>query len=341
MKRILLASFIILFSLSALFSESFRVRKAHIIKLENTSAEFSAGECNIYDAVGIYLPEGEDSRDFIEGVEIKMVIPEAIASWRNSIAATIYDKISPEPSDRQIDYSGTRLFVNALPGKLSWVIQVPLKKENSIKENQYSTKIDTIPRSDCTNIFLKFQPVMKGIPEEVMNALITVSAKPIFSDKGKLKLNLTLPPSAETPQDTPDAGYTVYIDDVPVTQANSHLLKTGIHNISIVSENYRNEMRTFYIQQAKTTPLDIQLKSVEPSLIISAPDGDGVKVFLDGNECTDSEKLSGKEFVISEGDHTVKFVIGNYEVVRSLKAVKGRTYRANLEVELTISDGED
>lgn len=339
MKRRILASFIILFSLSSLFSESFRVRKAHIIKLENSANEISAGECNIYDAVGIYLPDGEDSRDFIEGIEIKMVIPEAIASWRNSVAATIYDKITPEPSDRQIDYSGTRLYVNALPGKLSWVIQVPLKKENSIKENQYSAKIDTIPRSDCTNIFLKFQPVMKGIPEEVMNASITVSAKPIFSDKGKLKLNISLPQSAENTQENAD--YTVYIDDIPVTQAKSQLLKTGIHNLSIVSENFRNEMRTFYIQQAKTTPLDIQLKSVEPSLIINAPDGDGVKVFLDGNECSDTEKLNGKEFVITEGDHTVKFIIGNYEVVRTLKAVKGKTYRANLEVELTISDGDE
>lgn len=327
-KKVFLALLILsIFSQSILTSESFRVRKAHVISLENENKEVPAGDCNIYDAVAVYLPQ---DKTFIEGVEIKMVIPESIASWRNTVAATIYDRISPEPTERHIDYSGTRLFVNALPGKLSWVIQVPLKKENSIKENQYSTKIDTLPSDKCTNIFLKFQPIMKGIPEEVLNSLITVSARPIFSDLGRLDLKVT---SAED-SGTSYSDYSVYIDDIPFNSSNNILLKTGIHNISIVSENYRNEMRTFYIQQAKTTPLEIALRSVEPSLLITAPDGDGIKVFLDGNECT----TIGKEFIISEGEHTVKFTIGSYEVIRSITAAKGKTYKATLDVDLNISD---
>lgn len=325
LKKAILASLILsIFSQSILTSESFRVRKAHVISLENENKEVPAGDCNIYDAVAVYLPE---DKTFIEGVEIKMVIPESIASWRNTVAATIYDRISPEPTERHIDYSGTRLFVNALPGKLSWVIQVPLKKENSIKENQYSTKIDTLPSDKCSNIFLKFQPIMKGIPEEVLNSLIAVSARPIFSDLGRLELKVSASDEAGAP-------YSVYIDDIPLNSTSNILLKTGIHNLAIVSENYRNEMRTFYIQQAKSTPLEISLKSVEPSLLITAPDGDGIKVYLDGNECT----TIGKEFFISEGEHTVKFTIGSYEVVRSITAAKGKTYKAVLDVDLNISD---
>lgn len=309
--------------LLSLNAESFRVRKAHVISLENETNEVSAGECNIYDAVAVYLPE---DKTFIEGIEIKMVIPETIASWKNSVAATVYDKICPEPKSNQIDYSGTRIFVSTIPGKLSWVLQVPLKKENSIKENNYSTKIDNFPSAQATNLFVKFQPVMKGIPEEVLNSYITVSARPIFSDKGRLKLNLT-------GEDTSLENLTVFIDDNPVNLKKDIILKTGMHNISIISENYRNEMRTFVIDQAKTTNLDIILRGVEPSLVIEAPEG--VSMWLDGIDCTNQ---NGKEFIITEGEHTVKFTIGSYEVVRSINAVKGKTYKASLDVDLSISE---
>ena len=304
-------------------AESFRIRKAHVISLKNELTEVSAGECNIYDAVAVYLPE---DKTFIEGIEIKMVIPESIASWKNSVAATVYDKITPEPKSNQIDYSGTRLFVSTIPGKLSWVLQVPLKKENSIKENNYSTKIDNIPSSQATNLFVKFQPVMKGIPEEVLNSNITVSARPIFSDKGRLELNLI-------GEETSSENFSVFIDDSPVNLKKDIILKTGMHNLSVISENYRNEMRTFVIDQAKTTKLDIVLRGVEPSLILEAPEG--VSIWLDDIECT---KQRGKEFIITEGEHSLKFVIGSYEVVRNISAIKGKTYKASLDVDLSISE---
>ena len=302
-----------LFLLSFSYAESFRVRKAHIINLGNDNAEISAGECNIYDAIGIYLPE---DRTFIEGVEIKMIIPESIVSWPNSVAATVYDKISPEPSVNQIDYSGTRLYVNALPAKLSWVLQIPLDINHSIKENKYSSLIDTIPSKQATNIFLKFQPVMKGIPEEVTGATISVTAKPILSNKGRLKLNLSHINKSKT--ETPLIS--VFIDDVPTDIKNDIILSSGVHNLSIVSEDFRNEVRTFFIEQARTTDLEIELRGVEPTIIITAPEG--VKITLDNRDC--SEKI-GKEFEISEGEHTVRFEIGSYEVVRNLTAIKGKT----------------
>lgn len=323
MKKVCFVLFISIFFSSLLSAESFRVRKTHVVKLNNESTELPAGECNIYDAVAVYLPE---DKTFIEGVEIKMVIPETIASWRNSVAATVYDRISPEPKSRQIDYSGTRLYVSTIPGKLSWVMQIPLKKENSIKENKLSTKIDTIPSPDATNLFIKFQPVMKGLPEEVLNSYISVTSRPIFSDKGRLVLNLAGP--AASAEDI-----SVFIDDLPVNFKKDIILKTGVHNLSVVSENYRNEVRTFFIEQAKTTNLDIMLRGVEPALVLEAPDG--VLIWLDGIDCT---KQNGSEFIITEGEHTVKFALGSYEVVRSLNAVKGKTYNVSLDVDLSISE---
>ena len=305
-----------------LSAESFRIQKAHISNLQTTLTDETQYECGVYDAVAVYLPE---DKTFLEGIEIKMTIPESIASWRDTVAASIYDNISPSPSGKQIDYSGTRLFVKTLPGRLSWVLQIPLDKSNSIKENQYSTKIDTIPSKTAKHIFLRFQPVMKGIPEEVLTSKILVSVRPILTDKGKLQVNF----SSDTKQ---LKAFTAYLDDKPVDLSKDVFLTVGAHNLSIISEDYRNEVRKFYIEQAKTTSLDIELKGVEPTLLINAPDG--AKVYLDDKLCTEI----GKEIIISEGEHTVKFTIGSYEVVRTITATKGKSFKANFEVDLTITD---
>ena len=313
------------FSLCTLLgAESFRVRKSHIIDLNAEASEEQNEECNINDAIAVFLPK---DRTFIEGVEIRITIPEEVASWRNTVAATVYDKVSPVPSAKQIDYSGTRVFVNTLPGRLSWVLQVPLKKDHSIKENQYSTRTEPVLNPVNDSIFLRFQPVMKGMPEEVLNSKLSISARPILSDKGRLLLKLDFPEQASL--------VSAFIDDKACDLSKDIFLTPGVHNLSVISENYRNELRTFYIEQAKNTTLTVELRDVAPTLLITAPEG--TKVFLDDAVC----KEIGKEFVISEGEHTVKFAIGSYEIVRSITATKGKTYTATLDVDLKISDGDE
>ena len=110
------------------------------------------------------------------------------------------------------------------------------------------------------------------------------------------------------------------------------ILDTGIHNISVISEDYRNENRTVRIDQAKTTDLKIEMKSIEPKLLITALEG--TQILLDEQECTQI----GKEFIISEGEHKIKFAIGDYEITRTITAIKGKTYSANFSLDLEITE---
>ena len=125
---------------------------------------------------------------------------------------------------------------------------------------------------------------------------------------------------------------TIYIDEIPVDMTKKIILDTGIHNISVISEDYRNENRTVRIDQAKTTDLKIEMKSIEPTLLITAPEG--TLILLDEQECTQI----GKEFIISEGEHKIKFTIGDYEITRTITAIKGKTYSANFSLDLEITE---
>ncbi len=307
-----------------LTAEAFRVSKVHIVSVTQDTNSEAIARLGINDALGIELPADQT---FIEGLELKMDIPESVAYWMDSVACSVYANIKPRPNTSQIDYSGTRAYVSTLPGKLSWVLQIPTKKENSIKSNKYTTKVDTIVQPQNNYVFIRLQPVMKGVPEETSNAIIPITIKPILTNKGMLDLSLTS-------SDEKTQNCSVFIDDniADISSSNKVMLDTGVHNISIISEAYRNEVRTVRIDQAKITKLNVEMKSIEPTLLITAPEG--TKILLDDQPCTEI----GKEFQISEGDHKIKFSIGDYEIVRTITAIKGKTYKANFSLDLDISE---
>ena len=317
----LLLAFLAAVTLNA---ESFRVSKVHELAVVQTADSEGTAKLGINEALAITLPADQT---FIEGLELKFEIPEAVASWMDSVACSVYANISPTPKSTQIDYNGTRAYVRTLPGKLSWVLQIPLKKENSIKSNNYTTKVDTVITPSKNVIFIRLQPVMKGVPEETLNSIIPITVKPILMNKGQLALKLVAPEKKLAP-------CTLFIDDkmIPLTDNPKVLLDTGVHDISIISEAYRNEVRTVRIDRAKTTELTVEMKSLEPTLLITAPEGTEVR--LDDVKCT----VFGKEFVITEGEHKIKFSIGDYEIVRSITAIKGKTYTANFSLDLDISE---
>lgn len=329
MKKLLKKQFIFSFAFMLLSwglnSETFRVSKVHSIPVAQDTTSENTVKLGITDALAISLPE---DRIFIEGLELKFDIPESVAYWMDSVACSVYANINPTPKSSQIDYSGTRAYVSTLPGKLSWVLQIPVSKENSIKSNKYTTKVDNVIEPQNNIIFLRLQPVMKGVPEETMNAIIPITVKPILKDKGLLNIKLH-----ESEDENKVLPCTVYIDDNPVDiEKDKLLLNTGIHNITVISESYRTEVRTVRIDQAKITEVAVELRSIEPTLLITAPEG--TVVLLDDEPCT----VFGKEFVVSEGDHKIKFSIGDYEITRSISAIKGKTYTANFSLDLQISE---
>ena len=246
-----------------------------------------------------------------------------VATWHDSVAYTLYNSLSPSPDEKKIDYTGEKIYVNTIPGKFSERIYFPLSKDFAIKGSPYASIIPKMPKvDDC--VFLRFQQAMKGVPEELEKAVFEISAKPVLSDKGKLNLSVT--PAARE-----DKKYAVYIDDNLVSNYRDILLKTGEHHLSIISDSYRNEVRTFRIEQARTTNLAISLKGIEPTLKILSPST--AEVFLD-----DKKVHPNEERVIDSGDHKITFRFGDYELVKTLSAVNGRSYTVNLNIEANITE---
>lgn len=323
LKKII-SSVFFLMGLVGLYGETFRVSKLHTVEVDSNPDYEKTERMGINDSLAIFLPE---EMEFMEGIELKFQIPESVAYWMDSVACSVYIDIKPTPKPSQIDYTGSKLFFRTLPNKLSWVLQMPLKENNSFKSNNYIQKIETVLKPLNGVIFVRLQPVMKGIPEETLNAIIPITVKPVLSNIGKLDLSL-LPPKDELKQ------CSVFIDDEMISFPSTEpiYLPVGVHDISIISESYRNELRTVRIEQAQITELSIDMKSIEPTLLITAPEG--TTIMLDETECN----IIGEEFEITEGEHEIRFSIGNYEMVRKINAIKGKTYKAIFSLDLQITE---
>ncbi len=306
---------------SPLGAEMFRVHKTVLLDMD---AEGGAGTvaAGINDAIAISIPE---DLSFVQGIEVLFKVPQEVSYWQDAVAWSIYSGLKKKPGARTIDYRGDRIAFGTFANSLSLVLKVPLSQEHSIRKDAYSHFVETAPDFKDGILFVRLQLVMKGTSEAIEASMFEVSAKPIYINKGRLCLSVVRPEGME------DKPYTVFIDgeaaDIP---GEGLFLTPGQHTVSIVSEHYRNEMRTITVEQAKTMSLSIGLRDIAPSVRIAAPGN--TELFFDDKPLEND----GEAFSVSPGSHTVRFVIGGYELIKTINAVKGRSYTLSVNVDATV-----
>ena len=318
-KKIMFFSLFLLAGASA-FAENFRVRKLIPVSFNEITEKITV-ESGINDALWVTLP---NDLTYVSGVELNLKVPEDIITWRDSVAYMLYEKLDSIPSESKQNYYGERIHVATIPGNFSLTIYIPISSDFAIKDNPYSTKLPA-PSDFKKGIFLRFMMVMKGVPESLENSILEITAKPVLKNQGALALSVN-------PQSSEEKKYSVFIDDAPVQEYKNKILSTGEHHLSVVSDSYRNELRTFRIEQAKTTSLSVNLRGIEPLIKILCPKD--TQVFLDGTPI----KAISEPILVTQGEHSVRFILGDYEIVKTVSAMNGRTYSVSLNVDASISE---
>lgn len=323
-KRCITSLFAAIF-LAAAFNmnaESFRVRRTHIADMKK-EAKPHTEYLGFNDVLAITLP---DENQFLKGIELEFKLPADMLIYKHCIGFSFYTNISPVPDENTFDFTGKRIYINTLPARLSMVLQIPFSENHSIEETPYATLMPYSIVKDSSTVFLRLQPITKLLPENIEELVFEVSVKPLFSDEGVFELSLVYP-------DKDHKGVAVFIDEKPVSEYEKPMmLAAGMHYLAVTSENYRTEVRTFAVDQAKTTKLEVQLRDTAPSLMITAPDN--ASVFIDGTPAS----WGGEPITVSAGEHTVKFVIGDYEVSKTVTAINGKTYNISVSFDVQVTE---
>lgn len=279
----------------------------------------------------VLLRLNNDAR-FFKGVELELGIPQKYFDFAGSLALALY--ISPSMGTEGADTGDTgiqevdaeRIFIEALPVKLQSIYRIPLRQDSGMRDNPYIRVPDNIVEASSFPLICSLMPVIKGISPDVEQMQFKMTVKPILSDEGAVLVKVQYPNGLE------NRPFTLYIDDEITEPEKEILIKSGEHNLHIVSDDYRNEKLLFKVERAKIETINLQLHDPTPLLSFNAPDN--TKIFIDNVEVQGGHK----NVPVQEGSHTVRFDIGDYQISQNMLIERGKTYNVSLDIGIELSE---
>jgi hypothetical protein len=321
--RVILTGLMLLATAGASATDNFRVRSMTTVTLDSSKPEAQNVELGYNDAIGILFPE---NTRFLRGLEIEIKIPQDIIEYRNSMAYGIYRQVKPNPDAKTIDYQGEQITMQALPSRLTYVIQIPLQKGHNLRTGPYSTVIPYTHDPASGVILFRLLPVMKGLPENIESLIFQVKIRPILTEEGGFRLKLAYPAEPAKP-------VSVRVDEILAENPEAlQILAPGSHHLSVVSDDYRNEVRVFTVESARVTDLTVLMQDTTPRLVLVAPEN--ARIFLDSLPVENPRAAQ----TVTPGDHTILFRIGDYEVTKLVTVEKGRDYTVSMIIDISVTE---
>jgi hypothetical protein len=267
---------------------------------------------------------GTETR-FLRGVEIEVSSPQAWLLYPGSLVMSIYNDISPQTVSGTADIDGSRIAFDPLPGRRQIIYQIPVRQSHGLRTTTTTTVTAGVTLPSSFPILFRLSPVVKGLSSELENMTFNFTVRPIISDEGAVRLIPRYPPQLR------GRPFTVLIDDNVINNISEQIvLREGEHHLVILSDDYRNESRRFIVERARVLDLIIDLQDPTPVIIFEGPQNS--QVFLDNTPVSNNRE----PVTVEPGVHEVRFQIGDYTVIKTLNAQRGKTYRVSLTVDFTI-----
>jgi hypothetical protein len=307
-------------------AEELRTLVAGVATISPDNAEGASFAIGFDQSMAVLLPKDSP---FIQGMEIEIKSPASVIAAPGGFAYELWRRIDPAPDGKRFAYRGERIIMQPLPARAGYAIQIPVRPDHSIKPSPYATLIPAIVEQKDFPFLFKLVPISKGLSAEVESAKFQVRVRPLLSDEGALSLKLRYPEGASE-----RFPLVVTVDDRKVDVFSKPLfLRMGQHRLGVSSEAYRDENRSFAVEQGKTLDLVVELQDTRPILSIEAPDS--AIVTLDGIRI---DHAAHPTMTVEPGDHGASCRIGDYTLTRKFTAFRGKTYKLVLEIDLQVQE---
>jgi hypothetical protein len=178
----------------------------------------------------------------------------------------------------------------------------------------------------------RLMPAIKGLPEDLENAVFQVRAKPIYADEGRMKLSFKW---AEGLDQASPLSVTVDESETAVPREGI-VLKPGTHSLRVSGPAVRDVFQTFTVAQARTTELSVELQDVTPRLYLEFPEKTKIQIELDGKAL--GAKEAREAIALSPGEHSVSFSVGDYSIQRRIQVQRGKSYRVSFLIDVKIAE---
>ena len=305
-------------------TEQVRASVAGVLRLSSDAPEGSSVWIRPGDSVLIQL-EG-DTR-FFRGVEVRFSAPMNWFAHLGTLAVAAHADLDRMPPAGASELAGRRIASELLPGRIQTVYQIPVRQVHGLRTGPYSiVPSDVIPPSSFPILF-GLAPIAPAMSAELERMSFLLSARPILSDEGAVRI------FTRYPEQLRGRPFTVLINDAVVENiAEEQILREGEHHLVVVSEHYRNESRRFVVERAKTTNLIVELRDPTPLIFFDAPLN--TQIFLNNSPIF----RGSNPIPVEPGVHEARFHLGDHTITRTITVQRGRTYRISLTLGIDIEE---
>jgi hypothetical protein len=311
----------------SLWAEDIRV---HVVNQAELSSSEPAGMTISFSYQEAALIRLDADTRFFRGVELEITAPAEFLRHQGSLAIAIYAELEGAETlvlPFEADLRGRRVFYEPLPNKIRPVYQIPLREAHGLRTTPYVSVLPDVVLPASFPLLFRIVPLLQNPGEELESMRFQLTVRPLLSEEGAVALRVRYP------ELLPDRPFTVLIDDEVIEQVRElRLLREGEHSLIVLSDDYRNESRRFFVERGKTLELIVALRDLTPFLEFEAPEQ--AHIFVDGTPVAD--RIA--PYPLEPGVHEVKIQLSDYTIIRNLTIKKGKTYRVTCSVEVTVSE---
>jgi len=323
-KFFLCLTFLLLFPAFSLFSqiESFRTVVDGVVSVTTENQQGSSINIGINNAVIINI---DTNPRFLRGIELEITAAQSWLQYQNALVMMVYNNINPQTASGVTDFTANRTAFEALPSRLRIVYQIPVRADHGLRTTTSITVPTGVIQPVTFPVMFRLMQVTKGLPLDFERMTFNLTARPILSDEGAVRLTPRYPPQLR------NRPFTVLINDNIITNINEEIvLREGEHHLVILSDDYRTVSRRFIVERGRVIELILDLQDPSPVIVFEGPQN--TQVYLNNSLIP----LTREPLIVEPGSYEVRFQIGDYTIIRTLNVQRGKTYRVSLAVDLTI-----
>ena len=306
-----------------LYAEGIRTGVAGTVLISPSRPEGETIGLRYNEAVGILFPA---DALFVQGIEFELRLPRALQGSESTVAWTVYSSVQPEPATNRLDFNASRVISQPLPPRVSMIIQIPVIERHELRSGPFVTVIPKLLKSSEFPLMFKLAPIGKGFGPALESVEFRLTVRPVLTDEGGISLTCSFPEGgAPVP-------YSVFIDDKRVDDVSRTMVaRKGARVLRVSAEGYREEVVSLSIEAGAISKVSVQLVPDAPRLKLEAPTGSIISL---NGVLVPPESFD--ELTVEPGEHTIVYRVGDYTITRKFIAVRGKTYRVVMSVELSI-----
>jgi len=271
----------------------------------------------------------EGDTRFLLGIELELSAPQNFLNYRGGLAAAVYREFADAANGQAPETVRELLGRDPLPSRVRSIYQIPLRENHGLRTSPYATVLTGVVDTATFPLLFQLAAETRELSSELQTMVFDLKVRPILSNEGLVRFNFQYPDNVQ------DRPLTVLINgDALANFRVEHLLRSGEHQMTIVSEYYREQRIRFVVERAKLTELTVELEDSTPLLIFEHPAG--AMVYLN-NVLVETPQAPHP---VDPGVHEVRFQVSDYAIVRPVTVQKGKTYRIALSIDISISETE-